>query len=311
MRFVRIIGYGILVVSAGYFLTALWRYADSLPAIEWGTAGVTVLVAAMLIYMFQVSLAGMAWHLWLRSVSEPSHLSLAVALFAISQIAKYMPGGIAQHVARVALGRRHGLGTPGIVITITLEQSWALIAGIVVAATALAFVGPTLAGIDMPSPLRLMVIAVVALIIPFIGIWLIGKSRPRFMNRWLGERRIPRPSTTILISCFLLYGLGLATAGWTIDLLARYLLGAEDSHILLAVGVFAVAWVAGFLAPVSPGGVGVREAVLLAGLAPAYGPGTAVAAAISYRVVSSVGDGLAFALGCLVEKRSVHVGAGR
>jgi uncharacterized membrane protein YbhN (UPF0104 family) len=79
--------------------------------------------------------------------------------------------------------------------------------------------------------------------------------------------------------------------------------GAEEGHALLAIGVFAVAWVAGFVTLVSPGGIGVREAILLAGMTPAYGPGVALAAAMSYRVVTCLGDGLAFLLGLLIERR--------
>jgi uncharacterized membrane protein YbhN (UPF0104 family) len=67
--------------------------------------------------------------------------------------------------------------------------------------------------------------------------------------------------------------------------------------------VFAVAWVIGFVTLVSPGGLGVREAVLLAGLTPAYGAGTALGIAILYRLVTSLGDGIGFLAGFLVEKR--------
>jgi uncharacterized membrane protein YbhN (UPF0104 family) len=303
MKFVRIIGYCILVASAIYFVAALWRYADALPTITWDGPTVTVLAASVLLYLLQVAAAGIAWHLWLNAVREPSRPSVAVALFAISQFAKYVPGGIAHHIARVALGKRHGLGTPGMVVTIALEQSWALMAGIVMAAAALAFIGPSLAGIALPSPLRLALIAIIAVMVPLAGVWLIGERRPAVLDRWLGPRRIAHPNPLTLACCFLIYCAGLANSGWNIDLLARYLLGAQESHVMLAIGVFAVAWVAGFVTLVSPGGVGVREAVLLAGLTPAYGPGIALAVAVAYRIVTSIGDGLAFALGVVVERR--------
>jgi uncharacterized membrane protein YbhN (UPF0104 family) len=154
--------------------------------------------------------------------------------------------------------------------------------------------------------LRLALIAIIALLVPLAGVWLIGERRPAFLDRWLGPRRIAHPNPLTLVCCFLVYCLGLANSGWNIDLLARYLLGAQESHIMLAIGVFAVAWVAGFVTLVSPGGVGVREAVLLAGLTPAYGPGIALAVAVAYRVVTSIGDGLAFALAFVAERRLVR-----
>jgi uncharacterized membrane protein YbhN (UPF0104 family) len=303
VKVARAIGYCLLAASAIYFATAAWRYARDLPTIAWDSATLVVLAGAVLLYLVQVSAAGIAWHLWLNAAHEPSRPLAAVALFAVSQFAKYVPGGIAHHIARVALGRRHGLSTSGMVVTIALEQSWALIAGVVIAAAALAFIGPSLAGIALPSPFRLGLIVLIALLVPLAGIWLIGKSRPAVLDRWLGPQRIAHPNLLTLLCCFLIYCAGLANSGWNIDLLARHLLGARESHILLSIGVFAIAWVAGFVTLVSPGGVGVREAVLLAGLTPAYGPGTALAVAIAYRIVTSIGDGLGFLLGLVVEKR--------
>jgi hypothetical protein len=303
VKLARAIGFCLVTASVVYFLTAAWRYAGSMPPVAWNAAAAAASAVILLLYLAQFVTSGIAWHLWLRSVHEPSRPSIAIALFSLSQIAKYVPGSIAHHIARVALGRRYGLSTPGMVLTIALEQGWALIAGIAMAAASIAFLGPALAGIEMPSPLRIALIALIALLLPMTGIWLVGESRPALMDRWLGQRRITHPGIATLLSCFVLYCGNFALAGWSLDLLARALFGLPESHALLAVGVFAVAWLAGMVAIVSPGGIGVREAVLLAGLTPAYGPGTALGVAVSYRIVSSLGDGIGFLLGFLAEKR--------
>ncbi len=46
-----------------------------------------------------------------------------------------------------------------------------------------------------------------------------------------------------------------------------------------------------------------REAVLLAGLIPAYGAGTALGSAILYRLVTSLGGGIGFVVGFIAEER--------
>lgn len=51
-----------------------------------------------------------------------------------------------------------------------------------------------------------------------------------------------------------------------------------------------LAWMAGYLVPGAPGGLGVREAVLLLGLAPTVGEPSALAAAASYRMVTVLSD---------------------
>ena len=307
MKFARLLGYVVLVASAVYFLAALSRHADAMPTISWNRATFAVLIGCLGLYLAQVSAAGLAWHFWLDAAREASHPRLAVSLFAISQFAKYVPGGIAQHIARLALGKRHGLSTPGMIVTIALEQSWALVAGIVVAATVTLFLGSVPDGISLPSPLSLVLLVGLALILPPAILWLGGQRRPPFLDRWLGAWRATHPKPRTVALCFLLYAAGIANSGWNIDLIARYMLGAQEGHALLAISVFAVAWVAGFVTLVSPGGIGVREAVLLAGLTPAYGPGVALAVAMSYRVVTSLGDGLAFLLGFLIEKSLLTV----
>jgi len=60
--------------------------------------------------------------------------------------------------------------------------------------------------------------------------------------------------------------------------------------------------VAGYIIPGAPGGLGVREAILVAALGPVYGEGTAVALAIIYRVCSITADGLAFLIGLILRR---------
>jgi uncharacterized membrane protein YbhN (UPF0104 family) len=303
VKLARAIGFCLVTASVVYFLTAAWRHAGSMPSIAWNTAAAAIFGAVILLYLCQFLLSGIGWHLWLRSVREPSRPMVAIALVALSQIAKYIPGSIAHHVARVALGRRYGLGTAGMVVTIALEQGWAVIAGVALAAASITFIGPALVGVEMPSTLRIMLMLLIALLLPMAGVWLVGDSRPAIMDRWLGPQRIAHPDVATLLACFLIYCANLAIAGWCVHLLARHLFGVPEGHALLAIGVFAAAWVAGVVAMVSPGGIGVREAVMLAGLTPVYGPGAALGVAVTYRIVTSVGDGLGFLMGFFAEKR--------
>jgi uncharacterized membrane protein YbhN (UPF0104 family) len=303
MKIARAIGFVLLAVAAIYFIASAWKYASAFPPIEWNGAAAATFVVATFAYMIMYATSGVAWHLWLKAVREPSHPFLALTLLMVSQFAKYVPGSIAHHIARVALGRRHGLSTPGVVVTIGLETSWALTAGVAVAISSLVMAGPALvAGTALPSIPKILTIAAAALLLPSVGIWLMGERRPAFVNRWLGPNQIAHPGLGTMATCLLLYGGNFVISGWILDLLARQLFGAVVSHLLLAVGVYAVAWVVGLVTLVAPGGIGVREAILLAGLTPAYGAGTALGVAVAFRIVSTLGDGLGFLAGFFAEK---------
>ena len=304
MKVARIVGFFLLAVSAIYFLMAAWRYAGELPSIAWETGTVAALGGVTLVYMAQFVTGGLAWHFWLKAVGERSRPAMAVILFTFSQFAKYVPGSVAQHIARVALGKRYGFSTPGMIVTLGLETAWALVAGVAIAGLTLAFSSPALFdGSVLPSPSQIAVIVIVALLVPSAAIWLMGARRPAFLDRWFGLNRIGHPPLHTLALCFLLYCANFAICGWILNLLARQVFGAPEDQLLVSTGAFALAWVISFVTLVSPGGIGVREAVLLAGLTPAYGAGTALGVAILYRLVTSVGDGIAFLIGFFAERR--------
>jgi len=67
--------------------------------------------------------------------------------------------------------------------------------------------------------------------------------------------------------------------------------------ILYAAGLFCAAWIAGMLTPGAPAGLGVREAILVQGLAPLIGQTGAVITTILFRVLTVAADLLAFIAG--------------
>jgi uncharacterized membrane protein YbhN (UPF0104 family) len=75
--------------------------------------------------------------------------------------------------------------------------------------------------------------------------------------------------------------------------------GATESHLLIGISLFAAGWIAGFLTPGAPAGLGVRDAILLAGLTPLYGGREAVGITLVLRLVTTVGDGIGFLLATL------------
>jgi uncharacterized membrane protein YbhN (UPF0104 family) len=70
----------------------------------------------------------------------------------------------------------------------------------------------------------------------------------------------------------------------------------ETPAFLYLTGVYVLAWLAGFVVPIAPSGLGAREATLIAILASRFGVGPATAIAVSIRFASIVGDLLAAGL---------------
>jgi len=66
--------------------------------------------------------------------------------------------------------------------------------------------------------------------------------------------------------------------------------------------IFAVAWLAGYVAPGAPAGVGVREAGLVFLLTPLFNSGFSVAISLTLRLTTTIGDFVAFLFGLVGQK---------
>lgn len=303
MKYLRLIGYVLLAGSVIYFGIALWRHAATMPPISLNAATLAGLIIVILLHMAQFLTTGFAWHLWLHALGEPSRPRLAIILTAFSQFAKYVPGSVAHHIARVAVAQRYGIGAAGVVVSIGLEMGGALVvAGIVALAIGSGIGLPQIAETIRPGTASLISIILLALGLPCLGIWLLGRHRPEWVERWLRLDHLRYPPPGAIVGCFLFYAFNQVLCGLIISLLGTQIFGASEMHLLFNIGLFALAWIAGVVVLAAPGGLGVREAILLAGLTPLYGAGAALGITITYRVLGTIGDGLGFLLGFLAER---------
>ncbi len=100
-----------------------------------------------------------------------------------------------------------------------------------------------------------------------------------------------------LVVCYIIGCLNMLLLGAIPVLLQVSVFGGNGGAYLNVVGVFALAWVAGFVTPGAPAGLGVRDAIMVAGLSPVYGAGTALGVTVIMRLATSAGDALAFLAG--------------
>ena len=226
-------------------------------------------------------------------------------MILISQIGKYLPGNVGHFVGRLALAQAHSLGRGRVVFAIGYETGW-----LVVAAMAVAVLGALAGGPDwassmpqVPAPWFIGVVLGGVLILPFGGTWLINRWRPGPLRRLLGGGDLSVPSVAVAARCLLAYGVAVGLNGLMAFVLMGGLIDASGALLPAVIGGFALAWVLGFMVPGAPGGLGVREAVLLIVLGPLVGEGVAVAMTVLQRVVSVLADGVLFVLGLLLRKR--------
>lgn len=228
-----------------------------------------ILLAAALLALHYL-LAFRIWRGCLRASGVVLSDARMTDTYVPALFARYVPGKVWSNAVRVALARRAGASLPEVTGAVGWEALLVLATG---ALLALATLWPI--GIDPRIRWAAAGLAAVC-IATFVGArWAIGLRRGPSLLRRLGSAAAPAKANALLrlgavnVLAWLVYGL----AHWS---LARAIAPVTLSHLPLIVGAVALAWIGGYLALITPAGLGVRDGLLGLFLAPMLGAGPVV-----------------------------------
>jgi len=287
---IRISGWLLSLAAIFFFIRLILQHGVTFKGLSAWQVAATV-AGGGLFYGLMVSLLAVIWSYLALSSHDRNHGLLALtASYLKSQFAKYLPGNVFQYAARHALGRQLGIGHGNLAAAAMLE-------GILLICAAAFIV--VLSGQDMARNLFPSIPPIPAWFSVFIVLGEVSLSwlpRPR-MLQWF-----PRYSSGSLLCAFLGYliffGAFAAIFYFLLDWLTDSAYSA--SRVLSS---SSLAWLVGFVIPGAPAGTGMREAAL----ALAAGKQTAttglLSAIVIFRVVTLVGDFLAFCAGSLISVR--------
>ncbi len=292
-----LIAAGIVIALAGFAFFGLhvWNERDALLSV-WSrgeSVGAAFTASALLFAsIYVVTAKASTWIL--RDLGAPTATRPLIAILCVSQLARYVPGNVGQHLARGSMLAAQGIPTAAIVLSLTLETLLAVAAAGLLAVLAL--------GIGFDASTHLGPWAVVMALVASLGIVALLAIGPRILPRRFRDHAwvlsLHRVSWRTRMACLACYAANYVNVGAGLALLA-YSLDAPGSP-LLYVAAFAVAWIVGFLAPGLPAGLGAREGVLVALLAPTTGAATAVVIATAHRLSTTLGDALAACAGAML-----------
>ena len=96
------------------------------------------------------------------------------------------------------------------------------------------------------------------------------------------------PAASVSIVCYILFFIGNGLLVYCISLILPF---AETVDPVALIGIVTAAWLIGFILPGAPGGIGVRDVVLVSGLSTlGLAPETSVTLALSHRIMTVIGD---------------------
>ena len=299
-RWAGIAGAGLTLACLAFFglqLRGLLSDGDfdlqsSLPLIPASLAAFLVAFAAFSI----------AWHLLLLTVGARPAIATSTGVFATTQFGKYLPGNVGHHVGRVALSTSLGLPADAVMVTMIAEVAivfaWMGVLG-------LPLLDFWLVRLDIDGHrLAMMLCTLVAGgAMTALVAWRLFRRHARFAaavgSLHLALKHALRsPVPAASAATLILFGI-LATS-LSLALLdpARAL---PTAALFPAVaGLFAAAWLLGFVTPGAPAGIGIREVVLTEGLAPLIGRDQSLLVALLFRIVSTLADFLVFLAGLCI-----------
>ena len=222
------------------------------------------------------------WQALLAGLGSPLRTTTAGRIFFIGQLGKYIPGSVWPVLTQMELGARANVPRSRSGGASVLTMILSLATGLLVAAATLPFAHYS-ADYDW-----------VFVLVPVILVCLYPRVLNPLLNRLFKLTKRPgleQPVTLTMLSKALAWSLLAWIAnGVQIWILADKLGAPAGRTILIALGGYAFAWCVGFVVIFDPAGAGIREALLVAALAPVLPASPAFALALVSRAVNTISD---------------------
>jgi len=297
------------LASAGFLLAALAGNVQQLLQLSLDGQGWLWLVLGVGLSLLSLLVNGLAWGACLRWLGHRPRWVAVVALFLVSNLRKYLPGGVWHLLARVRALRadngplQEALATPQALVAVLLDPLL-----MAVAALALVPFGGWQAGLGLLCPLALL------LLLPHWLNPLMERLERQRARQLAGRGLLELEGAESAAGSLQLPGYPwpplLAELGFVLLRFAGFACCVQAFDLSFALGWggwlagFALAWTAGLVVPGAPGGLGVFEAVLILRLAFAVPEAPLLAVAISYRLITALADLIAAGTAQLDQARS-------
>jgi hypothetical protein len=276
----------LMLVAVAFIAYAAWdlsrRWQSSAVEVRWLPVALSVLPLAM-----GALLQGWGWiGLIERMSGKRVPFGRSLALYLDSQLARYTPGKVGLPVVRMAGASTLGVPARTVGSSVLIEMLSYTAVGAMVG-----FGGLALTSAHAEGVLALLgkwgIPALAASALGILG--LLWVDRRRYPPKLLGVLQVEGSGPLVPLRLPLVH-----LAYWGTWMVHGYLIslavGAGHAAALASAGLYALAPVAGFVVLAAPAGAGVREAVLVIGLAPMVGAAPALTAAIAARGASLVVD---------------------
>lgn len=219
---------------------------------------------------------------------NPSYIQM-FSIYALTQLAKYLPGGVWHHVGRFGVYRSKEMSNSKAGKAMILENIWLVASAFAVGFSIFLLIKPNMAAMILDQDIPYYLLRPAGAVV--LAVWLLGMY---LLQRFITDNEQKKCPDPLAVSISL-------TLAWILVGSSFYVLFPYDfqADLPTAIGGFAISWAVGFLAIFAPGGLGIREFLLSFMFSSSLSPELAPVLATFHRLIwvtSEIILGLLFSL---------------
>jgi Predicted integral membrane protein len=218
---------------------------------------IRLLIFSLVSYIAFYNFLALGWIIIIRKFQYGLSLSSLFEIYFKSQFAKYLPGGLWNNVGRFYLCKNNGVDSKNVITSLILENLLNVVASVIILISMLSLFKIQLIKISFP----LLVLGLLILIIilhPKVFSKLF-KLIGRFFKK---DVAIENYDFSFILLMLAYYIFSWVLFGISFGIMICSFTKVTFNQFLFSIVSFPASWVFGFLSP-SPGGLGVREGILV------------------------------------------------
>ncbi len=275
------------LIAIAFVSEQLYESWQKIAEFEFNQKILGVLFASAIIYAVSGFLLSSAWNQILFSL-HPHTLNKKIiqSIYAKSILAKYIPGNVLQIAGRHVMTYQLGIPHQPLAYASLLE-----IFGLVSAAASISLIGSSVFGLTTNLINLQQVSLIIVIFIPVLALLFLLIQRYAKVKKPELAKIFSIKFYLNLLIIYLKYIVFFLCAGSILVILVYYFDGMFSEYQTAALFVcFSISWLAGFITPGAPSGIGIRETLLILFIEKIMLLEHAAVIAVLFRMITIAGD---------------------
>ena len=263
---------------------------------------IAMITGCVLIQTAVILFMSMPWVRFVRILSGTNiPMKDALPVYTKSNLMKYVPGNVFQYVGRNQLAADLHISHVDVACATVLDIVCSMLTPLLLIVVLMGKNMLELIRTYRNNFLIVLGVGVAVLLLLFLVLrWKFREPLQRYFEKY--RKLLNRKILLRVLGVFLLYVVQyiISTAMYAIP--AAFLFDVPGDKLGLFLGTYLFSWIVGFITPGAPGGIGIREAVMIMMCGSFLDMNTIMLYAVTLRIISTFGDIAAFLIGMLLEQ---------